>query len=346
MMISNYLESQEFLDAREQYLRLNESFGERMIFHVGTGAGLYSELGSMLECMLYCYTHKIQFVLYADDANFSNSGWTDFFEPFCTQSHSILNKWANYRYKDHFRWKGIPLPNLLLRRWILPYLLKRTEHVTWLTQDLFDKFVSSDFKKVSFDWETLGVKNGVVGRDFAKLRQLALRYNKKTKEEIEKRISSLNLTEHYVSIQIRGGDKSEEFDKLIDADYCLECIDRSGVEINSLFVFTDNYLNVERLKEKRPQWNIYTLTREDERGYYNADFNKQSWDFRKDNLLKLFSIVEICINSDLHFGCAEACVNGFIRSAKKPEQYVEIKNDGKYIKKGLRTELKRLFSKK
>lgn len=344
-MITKYLSKEQFTQIKEEYQVINTSFKDRMIFHVGTGAGLYSELGSMLECMLYCYTHKLQFVLYADDANFSNAGWTDFFEPFCEQSHNSLNKYANYRYKNHFRWKGFPLPNLIFRRLVLPGILKKQEHAKWLTQDLFDKFVAADFKKYPFVWKSLGVENGLVGRDFAKLRSLALRYNEETKNEVEKRIASLDLPEHYASIQIRGGDKSEEFDKLIDADYCLDVIEKSGIAIDALFVFTDNYLNVERLKEKRPEWKIYTLTREEERGYYNSNFNKQGWDFRKDNLLKLFSIVEICIKSDVHFGCAEACVNGFIRSAKEPSQYVEIKNDGNYIRKGLKTEFKRMFSK-
>ena len=344
-MISRYLSQEQFEKIKNEYQTLNNSFDERMIFHVGTGAGLYSELGSMLECMLYCYTHQIQFVLYADDANFSNTGWTDFFEPFCEQSHNKLPKYAPYRYQNHFIWKGFPLPNLLFRRYLLPMILKKQEHAKWLTQDLFEKFVAAKFKTCGFTWKSLGIESGYVGRDFAKLRSLALRYNKETKNEIEKRIASLELPEHYASIQIRGGDKSEEFDKLIDVDYCLDIIDKSGIAIDSIFVFTDNYLNVERLKEKRPNWNIYTLTREEERGYYNSDFNKQSWTFRKDNLLKLFSIVEICINSDVHFGCAEACVNGFIRSAKKTDQYVEIKNDGNYIKKGFKTELKRMFLK-
>lgn len=343
-MISRYLSQEKFEKIKNEYQTLNTSFDERMIFHVGTGAGLYSELGSMLECMLYCYTHKLQFVLYADDANFSNTGWTDFFEPFCELSHNNLNKYANYRYKNHFRWKGFPFPNLFFRRLLLPTILKKQEHAKWLTQDLFDKFVAADFKKYPFVWKSLGVENGLVGRDFAKLRSLALRYNKETKNEIERRIASLDLPVHYASIQIRGGDKSEEFDKLIDADYCLDVIEKSGIAIDAMFVFTDNYLNVERLKEKRPEWKIFTLTREEERGYYNSNFNKQGWDFRKDNLLKLFSIVEICIKSDVHFGCAEACVNGFIRSAKEPSQYVEIKNDGNYIRKGLKTELKRMFS--
>ena len=63
-----------------------------MIFHVGTGAGLYSELGAMLECMCYCHINNIQFILYADDANFSDkNGWSELFDSLGCESHDPLN---------------------------------------------------------------------------------------------------------------------------------------------------------------------------------------------------------------------------------------------------------------
>lgn len=74
----DYLSHEEFLELKRKYTEFNNNCKDSIIYHVGTGAGLYSELGSMLECMVYCYINKIKFVLYADDANFSNNGWTDF----------------------------------------------------------------------------------------------------------------------------------------------------------------------------------------------------------------------------------------------------------------------------
>ena len=70
------LSPEEFEALKNKYQAENSQFDKSLIFHVGTGAGLYSELGAMLECMCYCHANMIQFKLYADDANFSNeNGW-------------------------------------------------------------------------------------------------------------------------------------------------------------------------------------------------------------------------------------------------------------------------------
>lgn len=76
----------------ELYNRVNNSFKKKMIFHVGTGRGFYSEINGMLITMLYCYVHKIKFILYADDATFAGAnGWNEFFIPFCQQNHDAAN---------------------------------------------------------------------------------------------------------------------------------------------------------------------------------------------------------------------------------------------------------------
>lgn len=319
MRISN----EKFEELKNIYNYVNKSYEKKLIFHVGTGAGFYSEVGSMLECMLYCYYNKIQFELYADDANFSNeNGWEEFFEQFCTLNHDALNKHGNYRFKNYHKIGKIPVPNLLFYRIIFPHLIKKRNKATFLTQDLFNKFTSKEFKNVEINWNELGIK-GKVRDCYADLRNLALRYNEKTWNEINKMISSLNLPDEYISIQIRGGDKIKEFTELIDVDYCLKMIDEWNIHINNLFVFTDDYRNIIKIKEVHPEWNIFTLTREDEHGYYNYEFNKSSWNYKRENLIKLFAMVEVCINSELHLGCSEACVNSYIRSAKNPEKYKE-----------------------
>lgn len=340
-MIRGYLLEEDFLDLKQKYALFNSHCKESIIYHVGTGAGLYSELGSMLECMVYCYIHKIKFVLYADDANFSNNGWTDFFEEFCEMSHNKLNHSFNYRFKSHFRWKGILIPNLFFRRFLFPQILKWKEHVTYLTQDKFTEIVSKKLKETKFTWHDFGIVNGTIPTDYAKLRGLALRYNEETRLEIENRIKELQLPEHYVSIQIRGGDKALEFQNVMDAEFCLRKVDESKYPVENIFVFTDDYRNVEFIRKNRPQWNVYTLTRPEERGYYNSNFNEQSWEYRKDNLLKVFAIVEICINSDLHFGNRQACINHIIESARNRMPYFELDNGCSHVKKSLVSEFVR-----
>ena len=314
---------EEFEVIKQQYVTENSKYDKSLLFHVGTGAGLYSELGAMLECMCYCHVNKIQFNLYADDANFSNeNGWKEFFESFGYEKHNILNKKYNYRYKKYHRVHRIAVPNLLLKKVIFPNILKKKESVTYLTQDLFDDIVSEKFRFSNMRWSLFHM-NGMVRDEYAKLTSLALRYNEKTASNIIKLIEQLHLPEHYVSIQIRGGDKTQEFTNIIDADYCSGLLEKRTKGINNVFVFTDDYRNIERLQELHPEWNIITLTRSDERGYYNATFNALSWEERKKDLIKLFAIVEICIRSDFHIGCNGACVNNYIRSCRMGRPYDE-----------------------
>lgn len=51
----------------------------------------------MMECMCWCHLHEVKFILYTDDANFSQNGWNDLFDSFCEESHGPLNRIANYR---------------------------------------------------------------------------------------------------------------------------------------------------------------------------------------------------------------------------------------------------------
>ena len=64
----------------------NYSFKKVAICHIGIDAGFFCEYSYMLEIMLYCLEHQIQFKLYSKDANFGyEKGWRDYFEPFCVE---------------------------------------------------------------------------------------------------------------------------------------------------------------------------------------------------------------------------------------------------------------------
>lgn len=325
----------KFETLKQQYAAENENCEKKMLFHVGSGAGLFSELGAMLECMCFCYAHGIAFSLYADDANFSSqSGWTELFEPFCEMKHHPDNKKYNYRYKKYHRKKGIAVPNMLLRRYLFPDRLKRLEHVDYLTQDLFDDIVSTEFRYSEISWPLFGI-NGIVRDEYAKLTPLALRYNDETATEITNLVDSLNLPEHFASIQIRGGDKVQEFTDIIDAEYCANLLKTKIKDIDNIFIFTDDYRNVSYIKKNYPEWNVFTLTRQDECGYYNEKFNALPWEKRRKDIIKLLAIVEICVRSDHHIGCNGACVNNYIRSCRIGRKYNEYTIGNRRTKKGI-----------
>lgn len=303
----------------DYYNKINNSFKKKLIFHVGFDSGFYSEVDCMMECMLYCYLNKIKFVLYADDANFAGGhGWNEFFDSFCEENHHWLNAKVNRRTV------GGKFPGY--KFYILVALLKMCTHTRYLTQDVFLDVISDETRNKTMKWNEFDIY-GKPESEFAKLSGMVLHYNDKTFNEIKNKIAEIGLPEHYHSIQFRGGDKGTEFVNLMDMNAVLEMIDKKNIDIKNLFVFSDDYRAVECIKEKRPEWNVYTLTGKEERGYYNADFQKIDWDEKRKNMIKLFAMVEICINSDMHLGCEQTNANTYIKNNKPKHQYCAIWDD-------------------
>lgn len=313
------MELDEYKEQVAIYNKINNSFKSKLIFHVGFDSGFYSEVDCMMECMLYCYLNKIKFVLYADDANFAGGhGWNEFFDSFCPENHHWLNAKVNRRTV------GGKFPGY--KFYILVALLKLRTFTKYLTQDLFLKVISDENRNTHVVWEEFNI-NGKIANEFAKLAPMVLHYNEKTLKEIADKISEAGLPEHYHSIQFRGGDKGTEFVNLMDMDAVIDKMEQKNINIENLFVFSDDYRAVERIMKRRPDWNIYTLTGKEERGYYNADFQKSDWDEKRRNMIKLFAMVEICINSDLHLGCEQTNANTYIKNVKPAGKYCPIWED-------------------
>ena len=301
----------EFERLKAEYKRENDGYKKSLIFHVGTAAGFYSEVGSILEAMCYCHLHEIKFILYADDANFSNDqGWGVFFEEFCEMSRDVINKTENLRCKK----RGIIAT-------IKRFRIKKQLGVTYLTADLFQKIISPKLKATHIEWPLFDM-NGTVYPEAGKLKQFVLRYNMETKNAINKMIEELCLPNNYASVQIRGGDKITETE-LTGAKETVDIIKQCGDygKIKNMFVFTDDYLNITVVRKLCPEWNIFTLCKETESGYDNTEFNKGSWEDKKRELIKLFAMVEICIASDKHYAYEKSCANNIIRNCKPAEKY-------------------------
>lgn len=300
------------------YNNINNSFKKKLIFHVGTGAGFYSEINGMLTAMLYCYAHKIKFILYADDATFAGGkGWNEFFEPFCPQSHDQLN----HKYNTRSAFRGET--DTFYR--IAQTILKLRNGVHYLTEDIFSKACLGNYsEEITYaKWREFDI-DGDINKEFVKLRSIALRYNRSTFVEIKARINELHLPAHFCSVQFRGGDKTKEVVKPMDVDCVIERIKKAAVKTDNLFIFTDDFFYIEEVRSRCPEWNIYTLTGENECGYNNDNFNRISWPLKRREMIKLFAMTEICLHSDMHFGCEVACVNDYIKNIKAPEKYKAI----------------------
>ena len=299
-----------------EYNKINNSFKKKLIYHVGTDDGFHAEVDAMMECMLYCYENNIRFILYADDANFTGGhGWNEFFESFCDETHLGLNKYANGRYPNTYY--GIKYR--ALRK-----ILKCISGSTYLTSDIFSKAINKEYGwKHPVKWELFGV-DGPIHDEFAKLAPIALQYNEKTKNEIEEVIKTLDIPEGYYSIQFRGGDKILEQDEYMKTESVVKRIETYNIPVKDLFVFSDDYRYIEELNQLKPEWNIYTLIDNNEKGYDNKEFQALSWDKKRKKMIRYFAQMEMCLRSKMHLGYEYSCTNNYFRSLRKPNEYFAV----------------------
>ena len=302
----------DFERLRADYARANDAFSRSVVFKVGSGAGFFSEIGGMIESMMYCFHHKIRFTIFAD--TFAGpEGWESFFEPFCPINHNRLNNRVNGR---------LALGNGIKPR-LMVEALKRSTGADLLTADVFWK-ANGEFKtSVVVDWPEFGI-HGTTWPEYHKLFPLALRFNAETRAAVDAVKARLPLPRPNYSIHIRSGDKVTEQSELLTVPFCIEQIESTKPDVQNLFVLTDDYTNIEELRRLRPAWNVLTLTSPEERGYWNAEFFAMPWEKRRENLIEFFAIVEICVESDFHFGCEHSNISHVIRAMRRPEEYAPL----------------------
>lgn len=300
------------------YNKINDSFKKKLIYHVGSYAGFHSEVDAMMQCMLYCYKHQIKFILYADDANFSGGhGFEEFFEPFCEINHDSLNSKYNVRFIEKN-------PLLKFIQTIGANKLKKRNNVDYLTQDIFKTAINKKVSTVEqIVWPELDI-NGPTFTEFGKIADLALRYNEKTRNEVNEVIKALNLPDHFCSVQLRGGDKLSEKGVVNNIETVVNRINDYKENIDNLFVFSDDYRYVEEIKKLLPNTNIITLCDPSDVGYDNKKFNNTNWTQKREKMIKLFAMIDICFMSDVHFGNNTSCVNNYISSIRNPNEVYNI----------------------
>lgn len=270
----------------------------------------------MILAMLYCLDNKISFSLFSKEANFKiDKGWTDYFLPFCEEDFNSNHKRFNYRMpyiritktgkKNHdliFNQIVNPIKNSFdpLREELKKIIyFKKSRRFDYFTYHLWNKFRSHEMITKHFAIPELGIK-GDIQDATSILIKLTWRFNKRTQDRVEKLISSVKLPPDYIGFHIRGGDKGKEYKIIEPYDYFQKALKLSPNR--NAFVLTDDYRIIEELEIKLPEWHIYTLCGKGERGYMHKEFSKKSSEYKDENLIKLFSSVEILNKSELFIG--------------------------------------------
>lgn len=301
------MSKKELIELKAAYKRINENFKPVLIFHVGESSGFFSEFNCMILAMLYCLQHGIQFKLYSKDANFCyDKGWTDYFEPFCEEVNSRWHHWINmrptgswfaiFKKKDfnYFKWKlKKSVYNLMAKGW------RFCHPNTYLTQDIWEKVLLKDQRFCKYDIPELNIKGNIL-QACEILVEITWKYRKDISKKVYNYMNTLNLNKDFISCQIRAGDKYIEYD-LLSVDVYIEYL-KKYPNIKDVFILTDDYFVIKKLKTLFPQWNWYTLCDTNEHGYVHAEFKRNSQIKKKDQLIKFFASIEMVHLSSAFLG--------------------------------------------
>lgn len=298
---------------------------KKLVFHIGTGAGFYSEYLGMVFAIAYCKMNNIQLVLYSKDATFGfENGWTDYFKPFTDEvfddRHSVLNRRQRspkikaivksvYRRIVHNQ----PIPKWMFNRLSISNINRYFKEIKFKREHNFDYYTFELWNEIQIlsphrNYSRLTKKYSIQG-EMLDLRTLFNKiiidtyiFNDSVKHEMLCITEQLLLPDIFIGLHIRGGDKVLE-DKMYNVDDYFSLLDNvNSIGLRDLFILTDDYSIIKEARSKYPDYNIFTLCEENERGYDNNQFVNSDKMYIKARLINLFVSVELLIKSKLFIG--------------------------------------------
>ena len=310
--------------AAEKWRKLNASFKKKLVYRLGDSAGLFSEINNMFFAMVWALDNKVRFELCSQRSNLGDEGWNDFFEPFTGEKCSEFLVRNNRRFVSDI--KGYDKKKVMAG--------KKKEKIDFLTQDIFKRFFENRaFAEKVFDFPELGIAGGSfaaaagLARAFYRLNaatETAVRHLAATRLRMvlfhgsgafeaengagtgSGLAGSGELPEKYIAVQMRAGDIRKEAawrrqGLLGAAPYARKIREmRSGeglAGVRTVFAFADDFRLVEELAAALPEFRVYTLCGEEERGFDYEAFMAQDAEARRRGILKILANVELCRGS-------------------------------------------------
>lgn len=276
----------------ERYDELNRSFGRKLVFRFGDGAGFFSEFNNMVLAMLYCLDNRIRFTLYTppDGTLAIKEGWNDYFQPFCEQTTAAFHKVHNER---------IFLKPPSRRQKAIRALWKWRGGFDYFTYELWDAFRSPRFIQKTFDLPDLAIHGDLLSAT-SRLIGMLWRYSDGIREPIQRRIQGLELPEKFIGLHIRGGDKVQEAKVFAPDDYM--ALVQRHTDLRDVFVLTDEFRFVRHLRANYAGYRFYTTCGPHETGYDFPAFQKLDKATQFGEYAKLLASMDVLSRAVLAFG--------------------------------------------
>lgn len=316
------------------YRETNEAFEKKLVFHLGSRSGFFSEYNNMMLCMIYCLQHEIQFQLYSRDLSLGfQNGWTDYFEPFCTETTNGLHRFFNSRFPR-------PTAQFKLRKAFGP-LVKKLSGCDYLTYELWEDFraLSTEFQRTEDDGQKSANSQQLTTDNLqlttsstqcltpsaASLRDICRELVKMTwqfKPEIEQEVraegAKAGLPNNYLAVHIRAGDKIKEYEGSPLAAYMEKL--QSLSDLREVLVMTDDYRIFEQLTTDYPEWNFQTLESPKQQGYQHRKNKRKTAIEKRIGTIGFFAGIELAASADHFVGTFSSNIGKYLGMRMNPKR--------------------------
>ena len=309
------------------YQRVNESFGRRMVYHVGVDCGFFVEMNYMVNAMLYCLAHHIKFQLYSADANFGTGvGWNEYFLPFCEEVHEAFHQKYNYHRLPSWprimklcrRQKSLGPLAWKIKKTMKTFIGRWMAYKAYREKVLFAQDVPNESEQI-YKIPELGI-DGDYMSTFALLARMVWRLHPDMRQKVEACKTGLSLPSFYSGVQIRGGDKESET-RFIDGKAIIRKLNLHDGEC--LFVLTDDYRLFLKAKEDFPQLRLLTLCQEDETGYHHKRFCQEETQSKKNAISRLIISIDLLLSCSSFVGSITTGPSVFIMKLRQSDSRVQ-----------------------
>lgn len=291
------------------YRELNESFRRRLVYHVGKDFGFFVELNYMLNAMIYCLSHRIQFQIYSSDANFGTGiGWTEYFQPFCKEVHEAYH--AKYNFHRPTSWKNVKaivktMVGRIIGLWVCHEWVLLNQDVHLMTDR-------------HFSIPELGIE-GDYYHVYGILARMVWQPQPTIGQQMADARLRLSLGKGYSGVQIRRGDKLSESRLISGWQFIRELHPKDG---ECVFVLTDSYLELEKVRNEFPQLRFVTLCQPDETGYYHQEFVRLPPQKKKESIIRLLTSVDILLHCKAFVGTITSGPSVFLMKVRADDPCV------------------------
>ncbi|MBQ0908397.1 hypothetical protein KBJ98_06755 [Flavobacterium sp. F-328] len=270
--------------------------------YILTDRGFGSEINNLLYAINYSNKKKYEFILESSIWNFKfKNGWNDYFYSLKIDNFSVsfrirlLKLFISSIGKNytnlHFNWDSSSLPIKQKIFKIVICLIKGRYIIT-----SFETF--SDLRRFTVE-EIVSNMNPFkisINKILIKIWQLRL-------ENFDSFKKTKIIGNDYIVMHIRRGDKiSSGEDILYTVQDYIDVMLNLNTSTNTIFLMSDDFGTFLEIKEKLPNYTIFTIADSERNGHIQSDFNELSISSRKNEMISLLTEIEIARNCRFFIG--------------------------------------------